>query len=57
MTGRVVEILRDVDNESNCVVLVDLFEISADRHPIFDMPVLLRPSEGEKIVAISGKVI
>lgn len=57
ITGRIVEILRDVNHESNSVVLLDLFEVVVDRHPIFDMPVLTWPLEGQKIVAIAGKVI
>ncbi|XP_006456915.1 hypothetical protein AGABI2DRAFT_47559, partial [Agaricus bisporus var. bisporus H97] len=42
LTGKIVSILRCVNNVSQCIVLLDVFEMASTRHPIFDMPVLSR---------------
>lgn len=56
LTGKIVSILRCVNNVSQCIVLLDVFEMASTRHPIFDMPVLSRRLGEARVVAVSGKV-
>ncbi|EKM74296.1 hypothetical protein AGABI1DRAFT_103438 [Agaricus bisporus var. burnettii JB137-S8] len=57
LTGKIVSILRCVNNVSQCIVLLDVFEMASTRHPIFDMPVLSRRLGEARVVAVSGKAI
>ncbi|XP_006459860.1 hypothetical protein AGABI2DRAFT_149834 [Agaricus bisporus var. bisporus H97] len=57
LTGRILSILRCVDNPSQCIVLLDVFETVSTCHPIFNMPVLRRCFGEARIVAVSGNVI
>lgn len=56
VTGRIIEILRSVNNESLSLVLLDIFETMSELHPAFGMPVLARQFDEQKVVAILGKV-
>ncbi|KAF7762497.1 hypothetical protein Agabi119p4_9090 [Agaricus bisporus var. burnettii] len=57
LTGRIISILRCVNNVSQCVVLIDVFEMASTRHPIFDMPMLSRRFGEARVVAVPGKAI
>lgn len=55
LVGRVDEIIS-ADSCSTALVVIDLFELAASRHEIFDMPWLQRPFGQVKRIAVLGQV-
>lgn len=55
MTGRIIEILAN-DTQTSAVVVVDIFQVTAERHEIFDMPVLVRRYSERESQIICAKV-
>jgi hypothetical protein len=55
ITGRISEILKEVNGDL-VVAVLDVFEIRSERHPVFNMPVLARQFNEQKLVLVSGKV-
>ncbi|KAF7768435.1 hypothetical protein Agabi119p4_7678 [Agaricus bisporus var. burnettii] len=57
ITGRIIEIICQESNQSLNIVLIDLFEILSERHPIFGMPMLSQPFGEQRTAAVHGQDI
>jgi len=51
ITGQIIEILQDTTARRSLVVL-DTFQVAANRHDIFGMPVLLRPLNEKRLIIV-----
>ncbi|KZT20093.1 hypothetical protein NEOLEDRAFT_1076404 [Neolentinus lepideus HHB14362 ss-1] len=56
MTGRILEILIE-RNSCSTVVVLEQFEVGAERHPTYDMPTLLQRHKEQTTVTVNAKDI